>query len=531
MNSSEITPVSQKIDRLIKRVEDGDIKIPAFQRGYVWNQEQVIELLDSIRLDYPIGSILLWNSNERLQSTRNIAGFPLPDRADNYPVNYVIDGQQRLSSIYAVFSFHDSQDSSTQAYNPDTRIFDIYYDFKADSLLSFNEYESLPDKLGAVCLRNFLDTSAFLDQLQKLDKSYHQKAKDLYSKFSNYEVPVVTIRREKEEVGIIFERINNTGTRMNMVDIMVAWTWSDDFQLKEAISELLDTLEDKGFGSVPTKIILQSISGIVQNTTKSKQILNLEPTIIRQNFDQLTHALLKSVDFLYSEFNCINSDFLPHVQQIVGLSKFFSLQPFPDAEKLDRIRKWFWLTSFGRRYSGQTDDKMDADIKCINSISKGDYTLLKEYSHELDQKSLISTKFSKGHPYARAFLLLMAMVNPLDLVKGARIDVGNSLSEFNRKQYHHVFPQAFLKQRGLQADRINSIVNFCFLPSDSNKKISNKSPSDYFFNIVPQSKYQEILKSNFLPINRDIYKDNDYERFLGERAALIIQKVDELTVD
>jgi uncharacterized protein with ParB-like and HNH nuclease domain len=110
MNSSEITPVSQKIDRLIKRVEDGDIKIPAFQRGYVWSQEQVIELLDSIRLDYPIGSILLWNSNERLQFTRNIAGFPLPDRADSYPVNYVIDGQQRLSSIYAVFSFHDSQD-------------------------------------------------------------------------------------------------------------------------------------------------------------------------------------------------------------------------------------------------------------------------------------------------------------------------------------------------------------------------------------------------------------------------------------
>lgn len=338
MNSSEITPVSQKIDRLIKRVEDGDIKIPAFQRGYVWSQEQVIELLDSVRLDYPIGSILLWNSNERLQSTRNIAGFPLPDRADSYPVNYVIDGQQRLSSIYAVFSFHDSQDSSTQEYNPDTKIFDIYYDFQSDRLLPFNEYENLQDKSGAVCLRNFLNTSAFLDQLQRLDKSYHQKAKDLYSKFSNYEVPVVTIRRNKEEVGIIFERINNTGTKMNMVDIMVAWTWSDNFQLKEAISELTELLDGKGFDSIPTKIILQSISGMVQDTTKSKQILNLEPSIIRQNFERLTQSLLKSVDFLYSEFNCSSSDFLPHVQQIVGLSKFFSLQPLPSAEQLDKIK-------------------------------------------------------------------------------------------------------------------------------------------------------------------------------------------------
>jgi hypothetical protein len=400
-----------------------------------------------------------------------------------------------------------------------------------DRLLPSNEYENLQDKSEIVCLRNFLNTSAFLDQLQSLDKNYHQKAKDLYSKFSNYEVPVVTIRRKKEDVGIIFERINNTGTKMNMVDIMVAWTWSDDFQLKGAISELTDILEEKGFGSVPTKIILQSISGIVQDTTKSKQILNLDPSIIRQNFERLIQSLLKSVDFLYSEFNCNNSDFLPHVQQIVGLSKFFSLQPFPSAEKLDKIKKWFWLTSFSRRYAGQTDDKMDADIKCINFISQDNYTLLEEYSHELDPKSLISTKFSKGHPYARAFLLLMAMGNPLDLVKGIRIDVGNSLSEFNRRQYHHVFPQAFLKLRGLQAERINSVVNFCFLPSDSNKKISNKSPSNYFFDVVPQSKYQEILKSNFLPLNKAIYKDNDYERFLHERVTLIIQKVDELTVD
>ncbi|MFQ4138422.1 DUF262 domain-containing protein [Nodosilinea sp. PGN35] len=530
MTSSEITPVSQKIDRLIKRVEDGDIKIPAFQRGYVWKQEQIIDLLDSIRLDYPIGSILLWNSNERLQSTRNIAGFPLPDRTESYPVNYVIDGQQRLSSIYAVFSFHSSQDSSTQEYNPDTKIFDIYYDFEQDSLLTLSDYENLIDKSAAVCLRNFLDTSAFLDQLQNLNKRYHQQAKDLYSKFSNYEVPVVTIRRDKEEVGIIFERINNTGTKMNMVDIMVAWTWSDNFQLKEAISELLDKLDEKGFGTLPTKVILQSISGIIQDTTKSKEILNLDPAIIRANFNLLSRSLLKVVDFLYSEFNCLSSDFLPHVQQIVGLSKFFSLQSLPSSEQVDKIRLWFWLTSFSRRYAGQTDDKMNSDLDCMIAFSKGSYDLLEGYSLSIDQKTLISTKFSKGHPYVRAFLLLMAMDKPLDLVRGTRIDVGDSLSEFNRKQYHHVFPQAFLKQRNFQSDKISSMVNYCFLPSDSNKRISSKAPSDYFFNVIPQSKYQDILQSNLLPINKDIYRHNDYERFLEERAALLKQKIDGVTL-
>ena len=530
MASSEITPVAQKIDRLIKRVEDGDIKIPAFQRGFVWKQEQVIDLLDSIRLDYPIGSILLWNSNEKLQSTRNIAGFPLPDRDESYPVNYVIDGQQRLSSIYAVFSSHSTQDKSTQDYNPDTKIFDIYFDFETDSLLTLVEYESLQNNSGAILLRNLLDTSAFLDQLQNLHKNYHKQAKDLYSKFSNYEVPVVNIRREKEEVGIIFERINNTGTKMNMVDIMVAWTWSDNFQLKDAISDLLETLDDRGFGTLPTKVILQSISGIIQDNTKSKEILKLEPHIIRENFSMVEKSLLKVVDFLSSEFNCLNSDFLPHVQQVVGLAKFFSRHIAPDAEQIDKVKIWFWRTSFSRRYTAQTDDKMNADMALMNSLHRKEYELLDEYSYSIDSRTLISTKFSKSQPYVRALLLLMAGRYPLDLVKGTKNDVGESLSEFNRKQYHHIFPKAFLKNRGTHNDKINSMVNFCFLPADSNRKISNKAPSDYFFNVVPQEKYQKALQSNLIPVNRDVYMKENYEQFLEKRATLIMQAVDQLTL-
>lgn len=104
MATSEITPSAVKIDKLMSRIADGDIKIPAFQRRFVWNQEQVIELLDSIYKNYPVGSLLLWNSDDtKLKATRNICGFDIPERPVTYPVNYVLDGQQRISAIYAVF--------------------------------------------------------------------------------------------------------------------------------------------------------------------------------------------------------------------------------------------------------------------------------------------------------------------------------------------------------------------------------------------------------------------------------------------
>ena len=530
MRASEITPVAQKIDRLIKRVEDGDIKIPAFQRGFVWKQDQVMELLDSILADYPIGSILLWNSSEILEATRNIAGFPLPDRDPTYPVNYVLDGQQRLSSIYAVFSGHTYQDNKTAEYNPDTKIFNIYYDC-VNQIFMTEEDASGPnmDKACIICLRNFLYTTVFLDQLQTLNKDYHQLAKDLYSKFVNYEVPVVTIRnRNKEEVGIIFERINNTGTKLNMLDLMVAWTWSADFHLKKAIADLLTNLDEKGFGDIPSKIVLQSISGIIQNTTKTKEILKLDPHMVRERFEELTSAFQKAVDFLFTEFNCANVELLPHVQQLVGLSKFFNLLSSPSSAQIDCVKQWFWNTSFSRRYSGQTDDKMNIDIKLMTEIADNNFSRVGSYSYEVDVKTLQDTTFSKGHPYVRAFLLLMSDNTPLDLVKGTKVDTGSALSQFNRKEYHHVFPKAFLTDKGVPSDKINSLANFCLLPSDSNKKVSKKKPSNYFFEIIPNDKYSIILKSNILPLNKDIYRNDDYDKFLDERSMLLIQKLDEI---
>jgi uncharacterized protein with ParB-like and HNH nuclease domain len=72
MAIGEIQPAAIKIDRLVDRIREGDIKIPAFQRGFVWDQTQISELLDSIYYNYPIGSILLWSSHDRLKASRNI---------------------------------------------------------------------------------------------------------------------------------------------------------------------------------------------------------------------------------------------------------------------------------------------------------------------------------------------------------------------------------------------------------------------------------------------------------------------------
>jgi len=524
----EITPTSRKIDRLINRIEEGDIKIPAFQRGFVWNQDQVLELLDSIYRDYPIGSILLWNTNDRLKSTRNIGGFLIPDREPEYPVNYVLDGQQRLATIYAVFCKGRRRDPQNARYDIDPDIFEIYFDLDDDRFVA--DWDSVNGHAN-LKMTSLLDVHKFFEDVNRLDEKYKQKARDLQSKFQNYEIPIITTtKRKKEEVGIIFERINNTGTRLTTLDLMVAWTWGEDFHLREELDSIKETLDLKGFGETPDKIVLQYLSGIVEKTTKTRDILELRPETVRNHMDKLNSSLEKSIDFLSTELNVISRDFLPHSHQIVPLAFFFSKVHTPNQEQSRTLIQWFWKTAFSKRYSGSTDMKMNDDIAFFEKVVNGDYSDIEKYSYSVDKSSLINQRFSKCSPYTRAFLLLLAQKNPLNLVNGNRVDLGTALSEYNSKEYHHIFPRTFLKNKGVETEKINSLCNFSFLPADANKIISGKSPSDYIFSITPSSAYSKILDSNLMPLRKEIYQKDQYDKFLEERAALILQYLDNVIV-
>jgi len=529
MKAPELTPTAEKIDRLIKRIDSGDVRIPAFQRAYVWKQNQILELLDSIVTNFPIGSVLLWYTSDRLKHTRNIAGYLIPDTKIEYPVNYVLDGQQRISSIYAVFSDRAEQDVQTEQYNPNLNIFEIYYDFENRKFLPLSEVDNTSESI--ISLKNLIDTTKLIPALSKLNSKYHTEASELCSKFLNYEIPVVTIKyRTKEEVGIIFERINNTGTKLSTVDLMTAWTWTDDFHLLESTNVLTTELEEKGFGTIPYNIILQAISGVIQDDTTTQSVLKLTGESVRDNWNVFCTSIKKAIDFLSTDLSCINSDFLPFIQQLVAITKFYSITGTIEAEQLKALKQWFWRTSFSNRYStGMTTSKMNADIETIIKIRNNDFSDIVNYSYNVTKSELIVTQFSKGNSLSRAFLLLMAQKAPLDLMKGTKVDLDISLAEFNRKEYHHVFPRAFLTRQGLSSNKINSLINFCFLPSDSNKKISKKEPKDYFFNLIPQADFKNILESNILPIDKTIYQGNDYLTFQEKRAEKIITIIDDIT--
>ncbi len=263
-------------------------------------------------------------------------------------------------------------------------------------------------------------------------------------------------------------------------------------------------------------------------STKTKDVLSLKPKEVRDNLDKLQGSLAKAIDFLSTQLHIDCRELLPHSQQIVPVTYFFSKQHSPTSKQDDLLKKWFWKTSFSTRYSASTDRKMNEDIVFMDQLVNNNFSGIDKYSHTTEESDLTDTKFSKNSPLTRAFLLLMAQKNPLNLTNANLIDLGIALSEYNQKEYHHIFPKKHLKTRGYDTNKINSLSNFCFLPSESNKRISGKSPSEYVFTLIPEEKYQNILSSNLMPLDKNIYQKNDYESFLTKRAQIIIQYLETL---
>jgi hypothetical protein len=128
-------PTVDRIEELAERILRADILLPKFQRDFVWGKRQILDLLDSIANNYPVGSVLLWRSREQLRSERNIADLEIAKTEEDYPVNYLLDGQQRLSTVCGALFWRGKE--------PDSR-WNLAYDLREKKFLHLDTLDEPP---------------------------------------------------------------------------------------------------------------------------------------------------------------------------------------------------------------------------------------------------------------------------------------------------------------------------------------------------------------------------------------------------
>ena len=529
--SSQPKPDSKKYTDLISEIEKGQIKVPKFQRNFVWSLDKTAKLLDSILKGYPIGTFILWETNERLNDIKNIGNLELPKVPEGSKVQYVLDGQQRITSLYAAFLAAKIQKEGEKKV---TDYGEIYVNLEGD-IENNDDQIVVPEKPETVHISlNQLLTSKFSEHRENYPIEYMDKIQNFKETFSTYDFSTVVLRKEDIDSAIeVFTRINTGGQTLTLFEIMSAKTFDEDqnFDMAEKFQKLIKDLEGIKYDAISSSVIL-SLLGLILSKNKEckrKVILQLDKQKIIDVWEDVISSLKDSVDYFRSVYRIPVSAILPYDSMLVPFAYFFYNQKEkPKGDQIKFLEEFFWRIALSSRYSSSTESKLAQDIKRIDEILKNkrpNYDEIKVYLGS--PQDLIETNFSAGSSYCKAILCLLAYHEPKDFQDNGKVILDNSwLKVANSKNYHHFFPKAYLKKNKIVNE--NSLVNITLVSADLNKrKIKARAPSDYMQEFLDENEdLSTTLKSHLIgSLDESGITSDDYTVFLEKRAKMIFNEL------
>lgn len=513
---------------LMSEFEQGHIRVPRFQRDFVWKRVDILKLLDSMYNEYPIGTIFLWDAPASLNHLlRDIEELRQPPLSDKQGYKFILDGQQRLTSLYAVIKGLQIEDEDYRkivvnlSNNDATRSSFVYH---------------RPDNKNLVSVSDLLAYDIF-EIYNNLPNDDHKKRfTEFRSALNDYPFSVVAVSdMEINDAIEIFERINRQGRKLTRYDLISA-SVSEFFDLRQRSEEDIINELKTDFGEIEETSIPQAVALNKKGRTDHDTQLNLTAEDIESVWDDTAKCFALAVDFVKKNLGVARKSFLPYDAILPILAHYFfrtgsgSINVFEHRRQLEH---WFWQSAFSQRYTDKSQSRMNEDTGWIKQLVNDDKPF--EPLTIANENDLIDSSMGRTTSAIRnGVLCLFNVKKPRHFINRMELDLGsNPLLKFTRAEKHHIFPAAFLKSKGFDARLVDSIPNFCFIPSDLNKQIGDRPPSEYMREIMngysSREEFEKVMRSHLIPAASDsaIWTD-DYERFLMQRAKLIIEEIRQL---
>ena len=547
---------------LLIEIEQGRYAIPEIQRPYVWTNPQVRELFESIYRGYPIGSIIVWEPaleifKEYGELFRALSK-ELEDRRHNFKY-VVIDGQQRLLSLWLV---KRGKVTVIDTYGQEReRSINLYYHVINDEFFvdrARKKYESNPfvyrvsDILECAkndSIEDLIENKGEVEEIQK--RNIAKKLRKVGNALLNYRVNIYKIPESVleyhkeddydnfleifEKISQMFVRLNYTGTRVRAPHLIIALLTGKtrkelSISFRNMISELVSKLEEMGWdigeGALMRTYLV--ISTGEPRFSKARKILNeLNANEIKKHLEDLHKALTYVVGrILKHELNIKRPTFLKSEYIIVPITYYAYIKGNALAPSdVKGLIKWLILASFNRRYTGRLDTDLAEDITAL-AKTKDITVLIKNLQTTEIQEEWLDRSMDREH----LTMLSILLRDSYDLMKRTT----NRIRDINGKHIciHHIFPksqiQRYYKEYGSIGDMdletaYNHIANITLISEKANEKIGGKLPYVYLSEIDP-----EILRSHMIPLDKELWRMENYPRFLEARRQLIMEKVREL---
>jgi hypothetical protein len=528
---------NKKYESLFLDIDVGRIKLPMFQREFVWDKEQSAKLIDSILKGYPIGTFILWKTRDTLRSVKEIGNHPLPDTPKGDYAEYILDGQQRITSLYAIRKgIRITKDGKELDYR------DIFVDLDYNAL-SDEQIVSTQKQDG----KSYVSVHDLLAQSMSVlfNQAGPDKARlieDYKSRLTTYDFPTISIRDYPIDIACdVFARINTGGKPLTLFEIMVAMTYDEkkSFDLALKYDELLNGSEEKEdslskakFDTIPESTVLQAIAAIAVESVRAKDILKIRREKFIATWDPMESSMFSAVNFIRTKLRVPVSQLLPYSSLLVPFTFFFykNKNARPTAKQARLLAQFFYWVGWSNRYSGATETAIGDDLKKMLMIIKEQSPKYPSDELIVSAEDIADTWFSAGNSSVKSILCLLASQRPRNLDDDSDVLLDNThLKIASSKNYHHFFPRAWLA-KNFPNEEANVVANITLIDAASNNKIRAKAPSFYVNEFKTRNKnLSSTLGSHLIGPPREfgIAKD-DYKTFLNKRSEAIASSLTEL---
>lgn len=516
----------KKYSALLNEIETGQIKIPQFQRQFVWNIASSAKLIDSILKGYPIGTFIFWRTNERLRAIRNIGNIQLNEPKEGEYVNYVLDGQQRITSIFAALKGEIIERENGKQEN----FSNIFIDLDAEITDNIVIVDVQDRKEHTFIKLTELMYEKGMVVYNKYPEEYHDKIDKFKEIIQSYLFRGVDLKDAEIDVATeVFTRLNVGGKDLTLFEIMVAKTYDHEkgFDLYEKFQELKQELQPSKYDTISSATVLQLVSMLIKKECTRRVILKLDKDEFIAKWEETTDCLKSAIDFLRS-YGIPVSHLLPYNALLVPFGYFFHKHKAnPVGEIKQKLEDFFWRVSLGYRYSSAVEGKLANDIEKIDKILNNE---LPKYEWSIDVSADYIKRagyFSTGRSFIKAILCLYAMHKPKSFDNNLDVNIDNSwLKIATSKNYHHFFPKSYMQKNHPDYEywQYNNILNITIVDGYLNKnKIRAKAPSIYMSTFKKDNpQLSETMKTHLI---EDIEEfgiwENAYELFFDERAKIV----------
>jgi hypothetical protein len=559
---------------ILKDINDGKIQLPDFQRGWVWDDDHIASLIASISLSYPIGAVMLLQTggNGVQFQPRPIQGVPTP--TDARPEYLILDGQQRMTSLYLAISSslpvptttnkgkeierfyyldikicvdpnEDRLDAVVSV--PSTKLITSDFGRKIDLDLTTpeKEYEKCLFPLAALldssrCFAWRRDFSKFHNYDQEKLGLWDQFEGEVLSRFQSYRVPTIELLRDtpKEAVCQVFEKVNMGGVTLTVFELVTAMFAAENYNLRKDWDSRKERIHEqdvlKGMDSTAFLTAVTLLSSYRKNqvddsrpvSCKRKDVLKLTLEDYRKNADTIEDGLKKTARFLARE-KIFDSRTLPYSTQLIPLSVICAL--LGDHFEMDTIRRqlaqWFWCGVFGELYGGANETRFAMDVPDFMRWieSKDQPRTIRDAGFSPTRLLSMQSRLSAAY---KGLMALLMQAGSNDFLSGDSIEI---TSYFDLAiDIHHIFPKAYCENK-YKRSLWNSSVNKAPLSAKTNRIIGGKAPSTYLANIEKQSnmdryRLDDILKTH--KIAPDLLRTDAFEAFIRDRASKLLDLIE-----